>query len=197
MSAQLGKSIETILVSGNGEPTLHPLFLQLTKNLISKRAELTSSTNQFAGLKLTTTRTVCITNGDRLDERDIVDALNLFDECIVKLDAGTEKGFKKINRPLSRSSLEKILLGARSLDNLSIQTTVAGGDFSLTQAPQLEEWIEVLAMLNPAKVYLVKATGACSNPALQFVSDDDMHRISHWLERRLKIKARVELGFAA
>lgn len=196
-SAQNGTSIETILISGNGEPTLHPMFLQIAKALIARRSELASSTNRFSAEAGGKTRIVCHTNGDRLDDRDIVDAMSLFDECIVSIDGGTEKAFKKINRPLSRSTLEKIILSTRSLKNFSIQTTVVGGEFSLVNSAQLEEWIEVLAMLNPKKVYLNRAHGPCADPAVKFVTDDDMHRISHWLERRLKIKAQVELGSAA
>jgi hypothetical protein len=52
-------------------------------------------------------------------------------------------------------------------------------------------------MLNPKKVYLNRAQAPCADPTVKFVTDDEMHRISHWLERRLKIKAQVELGSAA
>jgi wyosine [tRNA(Phe)-imidazoG37] synthetase (radical SAM superfamily) len=188
-----GSAIDTILISGNGEPTLHPMFLPLVKALIAKRIEMTSSTNSLGR----STKLVALTNGDRLDDRDVVDALNLLDECIVKLDVGTEKAFKKINRPLSRSSLEKIILGARSLTNLSTQTMITGGDFSLTHSTQLDEWLEVLAMLNPKKVYLQHAQAPCADATVKFATEDDVNRISHWLERRLKIKAQVDFGFAA
>lgn len=192
-NAQIGQALDTILISGNGEPTLHPMFLQIAKLLIQKRSEMASTTNGFGR----TTKIVVLTNGDRLDDRDVVDALNLFDECIVKIDVGTEKAFKKINRPLSRTSLEKIILGARSLKNLSTQTMITGGDVSLTQSTQLDEWLEVIAMLNPKKVYLQQAKAPCAEPSLKLATEDDVHRISHWLERRLKIKAQVGSDSAA
>ena len=191
--AQAGKAIDTVLISGNGEPTLHPLFPQIARALIAKRLEMASTTNGLGR----TTKFVVLTNGDQLDDRDVVDALNLFDETIVKVDAGTEKAFKKINRPLSRSSLEKIILGARSLKHFAVQSIVTGGDFSLIHASQLEEWIEVVAMLNPKKVYLQLAQAPCADPAMKFATEDDVNRISHWLERRLKIKAQVDFGSAA
>ena len=191
--AQSGEAIDTILISGNGEPTLHPLFPSLARALIERRAELSSSTTGLGKQ----TRIVCLTNGDRLDDRDIIDALNLFDECIVKVDVGTEKAFKKVNRPISRSSLEKILLGARALKMLSIQTMVTGGDVSLIHAGQLDEWLEVVAMMNPKAVYLQRAAAPCADPKLKFATEDEVHRVSHWLERKLKIKARVEFDSAA
>lgn len=191
--AQSGQPIDTILISGNGEPTLHPLFPSFARALIERRTELSSTTSGLGKQ----TRIVCLTNGDRLDDRDVVDALNLFDECLVKVDVGTEKAFKKINRPISRSSLEKILLGTRSLKMLSIQTMVTGGDISLTHSAQLDEWIEVVAMMNPKAVYLQKAIPPFADSTFRFATDDEIHRICHWLERKLKIKARVEFDSAA
>lgn len=196
-AAQAGESIDTILISGNGEPTLHPLFPQFTKELIKRRSELASSTNIFGAKGFLATKITCLTNGDSMSDRNIHDALNLYDECIVKIDVGTEKAFKKINRPLSRSNLEKVILGARTLQNLSIQSTVTASELSLTHSDQLDEWIEVIAMLNPKKIYLQRAQSPCADPGLTFASEDEVLRVSHWLERRLKIKAQVELGFVA
>ncbi len=193
LAAREDLPIDTILVSGNGEPTLHPLFLQVAKMLVERRTELSIGTAPGR----TGTRIVVLTNGDRLDDRDIVDALNLLDETIVKVDAGTEKVFKKINRPISRSTLEKALQASRTLRHMSVQTTITGGDVSLLQTSHLEEWMEVIAMLTPKHVYLKLAQAPCADPNLKLATEDDLHRISHWLERKLKIKAQVESGYAA
>lgn len=191
--ASTGQAIDTILISGNGEPTLHPMFSEIARALIQKRIEMSSTTNGFGR----TTKIVVLTNGDRLDDRHVLEALNLFDECIVKIDVGTERAFKKINRPLSRSTLEKVLLGARGLKNLSSQTVITGGDFSLTDSTHLEEWLEVIAILAPKKVYLQIAKSPSADPLQKFATEDDVNRISHWLDRRLKIKAQIDFGSAA
>ena len=195
-AAQNLESIDTILVAGNGEPTLHPLFATFSKALMLRRKELASSTNVGAAGFLST-KIVCITNGDTLSDRATAEALSLYDECILKLDSGTEKAFKSLNRPLSRSSLEKVLQGARALKNLSLQTTITAGPSSLLNPAQLDEWIEVVAMLMPLKIYLQRAQSPCADPSLPLASEEDILRISHWIERRLKIKAQVELGFVA
>lgn len=182
--ARAGRRIETLYVAGNGEPTLHPQFAAFTKAMVTRRAEM--------GLQKTV-HLACLTNGDLLADRGILEAANLYDETIVRFDAGTEKAFKKINRSITRSNLEKIILGARGLNNLSILATVTGGDFSLTSSTALEEWLEAVALLNPKKVYLQR--GKVANDSA--VTEDAVLGIAHWLERRLKIKARVKTDFAA
>lgn len=186
--AQSGTVVNTILISGNGEPTIHPGFSEFVQLLLSTRKELMAAK---------TSRIFCLTNGDEFDKRDVREALCKLDGTILKLDTGSEKAFKAINRPRSRSTFEKILLNARNITNLSIQATVVGGPDGLTNQTRLEEWLEVVAMLKPAHVYLNRATGPCADPATVLVSEDEVHRVSHWLDRKLKIKALVGLANAA
>ncbi|MBK7890174.1 MAG: hypothetical protein IPJ84_04790 [Bdellovibrionales bacterium] len=83
-----------LLISGNGEPTLHPDFENIMKGLVATRNEL-----------MPTLKILVMTNGDSLDDREIVRALNLADERIVKLDVATEDSFRSFNKPLSRTKL--------------------------------------------------------------------------------------------
>lgn len=185
---QKGEVVDTIFISGNGEPTIHPQFGDFVHSLLSKRHELMAAK---------TSRILCLTNGDEFDRRDVRDALNKLDSTILKLDVGTEKAFKSINRPRSRSTFEKIILNARGINNLSIQTTIVGGEYGLTNPSRLDEWLEVVAMLNPSNVYLNRAISPCADPDTTLVTEDDVLRVSHWLDRKLKIKAQVGLAVAA
>ncbi len=185
---QNGEVVDTILISGNGEPTIHPHFSDFVLSLLSKRHELMAAK---------TSKILCLTNGDEFDRRDVRDALNKLDSTILKLDAGSEKAFKAINRPRSRSTFEKIILNARGIENLSIQATIVGGANGLTNQARMEDWLEVVGMLNPKNVFLNRAIAPCADPDTILVSEDDVHRISHWLDRKLKIKAQVGLAIAA
>lgn len=185
---QKGEIVDTILISGNGESTIHPQFADFVLSLVSKRHELMAAK---------TSKILCLTNGDEFDRRDVREALNKLDSTILKLDAGTEKAFKSINRPRSRSTFEKIILNARGISNLSIQATVVGGADGLTNPARLEEWLEVVAMLNPNNVYLNRAISPCADPNTVLVTEDDVLKVSHWLDRKLKIKAQVGLAVAA
>jgi wyosine [tRNA(Phe)-imidazoG37] synthetase (radical SAM superfamily) len=89
-----------VALSGDGEPTVCPNFLDAVRAVVHVRA-----LGRFPFFKI-----VLITNAARLDLREVQDGLKLFtqqDEVWAKLDAGTKVYMDKINRPAC--SLEKIL----------------------------------------------------------------------------------------
>lgn len=187
--AKNGRTVDTIVLSGNGEPTLYPDLPALVTGLLDIRRAL------MPKIKL-----AILTNGDRLEDRDIADTLNRLDERIVKLDVGSERLFKQVNRPLSRSTLEKIMSGANNLVDLSVQCAILGGRHSLlseTSTTVLDEWLEAVAMLKPKRVLLHAAAQPMADSRAQEPQADDVHKIAHWLERKLKLKAQIEYGSAA
>jgi wyosine [tRNA(Phe)-imidazoG37] synthetase (radical SAM superfamily) len=89
-----------VALSGDGEPTFCPNFLEAVHAVIHVRAR-----GRFPFFKI-----VLITNAAGLDLRKVQDCLKLFtqqDEIWAKLDAGTQAYMNKVNRPAC--SLEKIL----------------------------------------------------------------------------------------
>lgn len=89
-----------VALSGDGEPTLCPNFLDAVRAVIHVRA-----LGQFPFFKI-----VLLTNGTGLDLREVQDGLKLFtsrDEIWVKLDAGTQAYMDRVNH--SDCPLEKIL----------------------------------------------------------------------------------------
>jgi wyosine [tRNA(Phe)-imidazoG37] synthetase (radical SAM superfamily) len=184
--ANSSTSFKTLVISGNGEPTLFPDFSELVLGLTKTRQELMAND----------LRIVCLTNGDSLSENGTVNALNKLDQTFLKLDFGGERSFKQFNRPRTRTTLEKIIHGAKSLQNLSVQTTVLGGEASLESTARLDEWLEVIAMLKPNEVVLTLGTPPFRDPSqpvsgISGADEEALNRLSHWLDRRLKIKARV------
>jgi wyosine [tRNA(Phe)-imidazoG37] synthetase (radical SAM superfamily) len=89
-----------VALSGDGEPTICPNFLDAVRAVVHVRA-----LGRFPFFKI-----VLITNAARLDLREVQDGLKLFtqqDEIWAKLDAGTQDYMDKVNRPAC--SIEKIL----------------------------------------------------------------------------------------
>jgi len=92
--------LQHVALSGDGEPTLCPNFLDAVQAVIHVRAK-----GQFPFFKI-----VLITNATGLDLRDVQEGLKLFtsqDEIWAKLDAGTQAYMERVNHP--DCSLEKIL----------------------------------------------------------------------------------------
>ncbi len=94
-----------VALSGDGEPTLFPNFLDAVRAVVHVRA-----LNSISFFKI-----VLITNATGLDLPEVQTGLKLFtahDEIWAKLDAGTQEYMDKVNRPQA-CKLEKILANIR------------------------------------------------------------------------------------
>ena len=92
--------LQHVALSGDGEPTLCPNFLEAVRAVAHVRAM-----GRFAFFKI-----VLITNASGLDLRDVQEGLKLFtphDEIWAKLDAGTQNYMDCVNHP--DCPLEKVV----------------------------------------------------------------------------------------
>lgn len=175
-----GPSVDAITLSGNGEPTLHPDFPEIVNHLLSAR-------NAWLPGK----PIVLLTNGAMLDQRKIAEAANKLDSRIVKIDAGNEKTFKMINAPLARVNLARILSGTRNLKDFVVQSFFCQGDVDNTKPADLEDWIEVIAILKPKGVQIHGLSREGARPGLIRCDEDTLHTIASKLERRTGVKALI------
>jgi wyosine [tRNA(Phe)-imidazoG37] synthetase (radical SAM superfamily) len=103
------RSLRDIAFSGDGEPTTCPQFLEAVRLAAELKARH----------RLADTKIVLITNGSRLDAPEVRRALTVMDanhgEIWAKLDAGTEKRYRLINRTAVpfRRVVDNILSAAR------------------------------------------------------------------------------------
>ena len=175
-----GPMIDSILLSGNGEPTLHPDFPEVVRMILEAR----NAWLPGKPIRL-------FTNGYTLDSRKTTDVLNLIDERIVKIDVGNERLFKLVNSPLSRTNLARVINGVRKLRDVTIQTMLFKGPIDNTGKSDLEDWMEVIAMLKPKGVILQTLTRNPAAPELERLSEDQIYGIANMLERKTQIKAIV------
>ena len=135
-----------VALSGDGEPTLCPNFLDAVRAVVHVRA-----LGRFPFFKI-----VLITNAAGLHLRDVQDGLKLFtphDEIWAKLDAGTQDYMDRVNHPDCplEKILENILAVARQ------RPVVIQSLFPLLdhEEPSMEE-VKQYAM----RLYELKAAGA-------------------------------------
>jgi wyosine [tRNA(Phe)-imidazoG37] synthetase (radical SAM superfamily) len=95
-----------VTLSGDGEPTLCPNFVEAVEAVVHLRAR-----GRFPFFKL-----VLLTNASGLDRPDVARGLSRFtsrDEVWAKLDVGTEEHLRRVNRP--DCTLETILANILAL----------------------------------------------------------------------------------
>lgn len=172
--------IDALVVSGNGEPTLYPQFEEVAQMLVDLRDE------HLPGSKI-----VVLSNGAHLDNKKVIQGLNLFDERVIKLDAGNDSVMQKVNDPLVRMNMAKFLANLRKLNDCTIQALFVTGEFSNATPEALEEWIEVVGMIKPKAVQICTLTRPGWRPEVRALDDDALYSIAFKLKKRTGLEGQV------
>lgn len=166
--------IDSITYAGNGEPTLHPQFGEITREIIRLR-------NQYFPNTIIT----CLSNSTQLHREDVLDALKAIDNPLMKLDGGTQEMFERINKPFANLQLDDICDNLRKFNGqLSIQTLLLRGildDGTIvdnTTDEEIEAWLERLLYINPRKVILYPIDRETPAKQLVKIDNDELMKIS-------------------
>jgi wyosine [tRNA(Phe)-imidazoG37] synthetase (radical SAM superfamily) len=178
-----GAMLDSITFAGNGEPTLHPHFSQIIDDTIELR-------NQYypqADVSV-------LTNATFASEPKVASALLKTDKPILKLDAGTQETFSRLNQSLVEISLEEIVsslekfAGKAIIQTLFVQGDHNGDVIDNTSDAEVEAWLLHLQRIKPRLVMIYPI--ARSTPA------ENLKVVPY--EKLSEIAAKVEkLGFEA
>ncbi|MDR2684734.1 MAG: radical SAM protein [Prevotellaceae bacterium] len=172
-----GEKIDTITFAGNGEPTMHPDFLQIVKNVIEIRDNLC----KHAKISV-------LSNALHCGKKTVFDALNLVDNNILKLDSGIEETIKLINRPNSNFSLHALVENLQKFNgNLIIQTLFFSGRFNdkkfdNTTENEIVAWLELLKKIKPEMVMIYSLDRPTPVENLQKTSFETLQKIAQRVE---------------
>jgi wyosine [tRNA(Phe)-imidazoG37] synthetase (radical SAM superfamily) len=128
--------LESITVSGPGEPTLHPHFGHALGNVLSARKVRPELPVRV------------VTNGTTLRDPRIRRLMEFANERLVRIDAGGDR----IARPKQPVPREEIAAGLRELSDFSVEAVFVEGPGGNTNERDVSEWIERLAELYPKHV---------------------------------------------
>ena len=145
-----------VALSGDGEPTLCPVFLEAVQAIVHLRAK-----GRVPFFKI-----VLLTNATRLDAPEVQEGLRLFtghDEVWAKLDAGTQRHMNRVN--VSSVPLEKILsniLGLAQQRPVIIQSLFTTANRCGPSAEEIAEYAQRLKELKDggARIPLVQIYSA-------------------------------------
>lgn len=165
------RTIQYLTLSGNGEPTLHPDFItivQAIRQLITKNRP--------------DVRLALLTNGTGTITQEVQTAYRLIDKVMVKLDAGDEETFTKINRPVSGIEFLNLLDGLRQTPGLTLQSCLIDGAMTNIHGAAYFTWVKTLQELHPEEVQIYSIERPTSNKSIKKVLPNKLHRIQKDLQ---------------
>lgn len=149
LSSQEALDLDVITYAGNGEPTLHPRFSQISKIVRSLRDKYTPWC-----------KIVLLTNGTTLRKSNVRNALKYIDTAVIKLDAGTDEMLNDIDHPnvpirtIDLVNQIKLLPFDFTIQTMFLKGEVYGNKIDNTTTKNVKSWIELLQKMNPKMVMI-------------------------------------------
>lgn len=172
---------DSITFSGNGEPTLHPDF-----------AEIIDITIKLRDRYIPHAKISVLTNGTMLHKKEIFDAISKVDNNIIKIDGGTYKTIKAINKPNVDFELEDYIATLQDFKgNIIIQTCFLRGEHNgtiidNTTDEEVSLWIEHIKKIKPKKTMIYAIDRETPEKNLEKIAMTELEKIANLLR---------ELGF--
>lgn len=171
---EAGEGLDVITFSGNGEPTLHPHFLEIVRDVIRLR-----------NLYYPQARVSVLTNSTMVGRAHVAEALLLVDNNIVKLDSAIAHTFIALNRPGSPNVIpEGVIEDLKQFQGQCIvQTMMLRGDYEghhidNTTAREVDALIEAYKVIRPREVMLYSIDRKTPAPNLIKVEAAELESIA-------------------
>ena len=175
-----GVLLDVITFSGNGEPTLHPDFL----GIIEDTCRLRDAYCPQAKVSV-------LSNSTQLGREDVVEALRLCDNRILKLDSAIDATMRLIDQPVNSSLTVAQIEAYLSVFNgdFTLQTCFIRGEhcglrIDNTTSAELTAWYAAVERLQPKQVRIYVIDRATPVKTLEKVSREEMERIAAPLRER-------------
>ncbi len=169
--------LDYLTFSGNGEPTLHPLFPKIVADVRRLRDQLCPRV-----------RLAILSNSSQVFRPDIRRVLEQVDEPIMKLDAGDASTFAEMNRPTPGLQFEKILTGLRAMPRLIIQTMIVAGQAQNVEGQAHEAWLTAIRQLAPQEVQIYSIDRPVPATGLRKVPIETLQWVARRAQERTGIK---------
>ncbi len=160
-------SLEHITFSGNGEPTLHPQFLEIVQETCKLRERYKPQAE-----------IAVFSNGSRAQNWAVLEALNLVDKPIMKLDVGDEAGFARVNEPLCDIQLEDIVQAYKHIKGCILQSMFIGGDKGNADGRSVGLWVERVAEIQPKVVHIYSLQRPAPCVGVERLREEELQELS-------------------
>ncbi len=171
--------IDVITFSGNGEPTLHPDFLGIMEDTCALRDTYCPQA-----------KVSVLSNSTQLSRADVVQALRLCDNRILKLDSAIDATMRLIDAPVNKQLTVNQIVEQLSLfdGDFTLQTCFLRGqvgDVAVdnTTEEELAAWYKVVKQLKPKQIMIYVIDRATPVKTLEKISKEQMETIAKPLRK--------------
>ncbi len=169
-----GEPLDVITFSGNGEPTVHPHFLEIVKDVMRLR-----------DLYFPEAKVSVLTNSTMCGRPNVAQALKLVDNNIVKLDSALPHTMRVVNRPASPNCIPDGVIAdlMQFQGQCIVQTMMLRGDYEgehidNTTDAEVDALIEAYKQIQPREVMLYSIDRQTPAQDLQMVTADELEAIA-------------------
>ena len=169
-----GASIDVITFSGNGEPTMHPDFLGIIQDTCALR-------DQFCP----EAKVSVLSNSTQLSRPEVLQALMLCDNRILKLDSAIDATMQLIDQPVNHQlTVQQIVNNLQYFNGqFTLQTCFLRGEYhgqiiDNTTPEELQAWYQVIDLLRPQQVMIYVIDRETPLKTLHKIPADKMQEIA-------------------
>ena len=146
----LQSQLDVITFSGNGEPTLHPDFWGIIEDTCALRDEYCPKA-----------KVSVLSNSTQLGRKDVVEALRLCDNRILKLDSAIDTTMRLVDKPVNAQLTVgqvvewlKVFDGDFTLQTCFLRGVYEGQVIDNTTDEELQAWYDIVDTLRPKQVMI-------------------------------------------
>ena len=170
----LNTNLDVITFSGNGEPTMHPDFLGIIQDTCALR-------NQYCPAA----KVSVLSNSTQLGRVEVVQALKLCDNRILKLDSAIDATMRLIDKPVNpHLTVAQVMEWLQQFDgDFTLQTCFLQGDYhgqviDNTTPEELAAWYQAVEILHPKQVMIYVIDRATPLQTLEKIPAEQMQAIA-------------------
>lgn len=166
--------IDVITFSGNGEPTLHPDFLGIIQDTCALRDQYCPKA-----------KVSVLSNSTQLGRTDVIEALRLCDNRILKLDSAIDATMRLIDKPVNAQLPVKQIVQWLSIfdGDFTLQTCFLRGEYKgqiidNTTPEELAAWYKMMDYLHPKQVMIYVIDRVTPLETLEKIPAETMEKIA-------------------
>lgn len=170
----LNSQLDVITFSGNGEPTMHPDFLGIIQDTCALRDQYCPNA-----------KVSVLSNSTQLGRPDVLEALRICDNRILKLDSAVDSTMHLIDKPVNRQlTVRQIVEWLTAFKgDFTLQTCFLRGEYQgqiidNTTPQELHAWYDMVEYLRPKQVMIYVIDRATPLKTLEKIPAEKMELIA-------------------